>query len=126
MNPIYRFSLMRPTTGGNLLDPSLVVEGNLEADGRIGGSTYYFAGTGYIPVTATHPYQCFPLSGSQAGARIAWYDSAKAFLSLTAVENTGPQFAPAGAAFARVAFPQSWGVASFAAFADPDALSPYG
>lgn len=126
MNPIYRFSLMRPTTGGNLLDPSLVVEGNLEADGRIGGSTYYFAGTGYIPVTATYPYQCFPLSGSQAGARIAWYDSAKAFLSLTAVENTGPQFAPAGAAFARVAFPQSWEVASFAAFADPDALSPYG
>lgn len=126
MNPIYRFSLMRPTTGGNLLDPSLVVEGNLEADGRIGGSTYYFAGTGYIPVTATYPYQCFPLSGSQAGARIAWYDSAKAFLSLTAVENTGPQFAPAGAAFARVAFPQEWDVASFAAFADPDALSPYG
>lgn len=117
---------MRPTTGGNLLDPSLVVEGNLEADGRIAGSTYYFAGTGYIPVTATYPYQCFPLSGAQSGARIAWYDSAKAFLSLTAVANTGPQFAPSGAAFARVAFPQEWEVASFAAFADPDALSPYG
>lgn len=126
MNPIYRFSLMRPTTGGNLLDPSLVVEGNLEANGRIGGSIYYFAGTGYIPVTATYPYQCFPLTGAQDGARIAWYDSVKVCLSLTTVINTGPQFAPSGAAFARVAFPQEWEVASFAAFGDPDALSPYG
>lgn len=125
MNPIYRFYLKRPSATGNLLDPSSVVEGNLQG-GQIIGSTSQYAGKGYIPVVATYPYCIYPLSGSATGGTIAWYDNAKGFISQVIVNSLGPQFAPAGAAFARVSFPQSWGVATFANFGDPDTFNPYG
>lgn len=125
MNPIYRFYLKRPIATGNLLDPSSVVEGILQ-NGEINGSTSQYAGKNYIPVTATYPYSLYPLSGAATGGTIAWYNNTKGFISQTIVSSLGPQFAPSGAAFARVSFPQSWGDATFAAFGDPDTFNPYG